>query len=118
MPTIFMLALVHHSTSLASPGHQESPRSLERLMCTEQLRELWEIFSPLFFQEHSGKRWTHKGESWTKGEGLEHPGRELGTQGEQNPQHCWAPPASLRPSQLPGRAVRAQNYLSMLRDLY
>lgn len=51
-----------------------------------------------------------QGENWTKREGLERTGRELGTQGgsrtpgeavgpqgEQSPQHCWGPPALTQP---------------------
>lgn len=65
-----------------------------------------------------------RGENWTKREGREHTGRELGTQGGSGiPSRAEPPallgttsfdPASLSPSQLPGRAVRDQNYLSML----
>lgn len=79
---------------------------------------------PLFLQEHSGEEMDTQGENWTKREGLEHTGRELGTQGGSGtPRRAEPPallgttsfdPASLRPSQLPGRAVRGQNYLSVL----
>lgn len=123
LPTIFTLALGHHSTSLA--GHEPPESALGSRRAPEPgkfdvHRPAWRAGGgfplPYSFKSTQGRRWTHRestgqrGRTGTHREGAGHPARELdiqggsrtpregvGPQGEQGPQHCWGPPALTQP---------------------